>query len=128
MTASAIRAPVRCLTSILAMPERGRCRFRGSGKILVERGGGRPGSCEENALAQQRESGPVEHLPLQGLESVDVSLDPARAVVQGTAGQDRGEVLAQEPREVLDRWRCGSFGLADPVLQQEATAMAEQVG
>ncbi|WP_369254532.1 hypothetical protein [Streptomyces sp. R35] len=50
--------------------------------------------------------------------SLDLSPEMRLAVGDWSRWQAASAGLAQEPREALDRRRCGSFGLANPFLQQ----------
>lgn len=56
-----------------------------------------------------------------------MSLDDAGAVREGESGDDRVEVLAQEPGEAADRCRCVLLGLADPLQQQVAVSMTDEL-
>lgn len=57
-----------------------------------------------------------------------MALDHARTVGQGETGGDGIDVLAEEAGEGADRPQVAAFGLLNPLAQQVAAAVTDQVG
>lgn len=78
-------------------------------------------------IPTSRERGPAIHGSLDRFHPVDVTVDDAGAPFEDEACHDSIEVLAEEHGELGDRDNSELFGLTDPVGQQLASAVTDEV-
>nr|WP_245791792.1 hypothetical protein [Actinacidiphila rubida] len=81
----------------------------------------------EDSDPQEPERGSSEHGAFEHFDLVDVAFDLSGAPFQGEACSDGVEVLAEETGEGPDRSWGILLGLADPLQEELATSIRQQV-
>lgn len=77
---------------------------------------------KEYPEAEEVEAGAAVSVHLDPFHSVGVAFDPAGVPVQGEAGGDRVEVLAQAAGQAVQWFEAGLLGFGDPVGEVVAAA------